>query len=74
MNAPHLNIVTCVTEEAGVFLVFFNVLIICGNSGRKKEEEKKRKRPGNNPKAETKSVHLCVCWLTSVHDETAGEV
>lgn len=43
MNAPHLNIVTCVTEEAGVFLVFFNVLIICGNSGRKKEEEKKRK-------------------------------
>lgn len=33
-----------------------------------------RKRFGNVPKAETKSVHLRVCQLTSVHDETAGEV
>lgn len=33
-----------------------------------------RERFGIVPKAETKSVHFCVCQLTSVHDETAGEV
>lgn len=33
-----------------------------------------RKRFGNVPKAESKSAHSCMCPLTSVHDETAGEV